>query len=92
MYRPSNKELKLALLEARQYLKEGRYGGYICNCLPNNVAGEYLRDFISDAIGDNDTLCGWVWKNVIGEDKPWPAAADMKAYRLRWVDYMLGGL
>lgn len=92
MMRPSNKEIKAALLQARRCLEQGKYGGYICNCLPNNTAGEYLRDFISDAIGNSDTLGEWVWYNVIGEDSPFPNMEDMKTYRLRWIDYMLEGL
>ncbi len=92
MLRPSNKELKAALLEARRKVEQDEYGGYICNCLPHNVAGVYLQDFISNAIGDNATLNAWVWHNVVGEDNPFPSVKDVKAYRLRWIDYMLEGL
>lgn len=91
-FRPSNKEIKDALLKARHNVKQDKYGGYICNCLPDNVAGAYLRDFISNAIGDNATLGAWVWHNVVGEDNAFPRKEDMKAHRLRWIDYMLEGL
>lgn len=92
MMRPSNKEIKAALLQARDNVKQGKYGGYICNCLPSNVAGAYLRSFISNAINGNATLGAWVWHNVIGEDNPFPSKEEMVAYRLRWIDYMLEGL
>lgn len=93
MKRPSNKELKAALLEARSNIKSGKHGGYICNALPNDDAGYYLRDFIGKAIGDDyDTLGSWVWHNHIGIDQPFPSVKDMKVYRLRWIDYMLEGL
>lgn len=92
MMRPSNKEIKAALLLARRNVEQGKYGGYICNCLPDNVAGAYLRNFISNAINYNATLGAWVWHNVIGEDNPFPNKEEMVAYRLRWIDYMLEGL
>lgn len=92
MRRPSNKEIKAALLQARRCLEQGKYGGYICNCLPDNAAGAYLRSFISSAMNGNVTLGAWVWHNVIGEDNPFPSMKDMKTYRLRWIDYMLEGL
>lgn len=92
MMRPSNKEIKAALLKARHNVEQGKYGGYICNCLPDNVAGAYLRSFISTAINDNVTLGAWVWHNVVGEDNPFPSKEEMRAYRLRWIDHMLEGL
>ena len=92
MHRPSNKEIKDALLEARENIRSGQYGLYICNCLPDNDAGYYLREFVSEAIEGYATLGSWVWHTQVGVDKAFPNAEDMKAYRLRWIDYMLEGL
>lgn len=90
MLRPSNKEIKAALLQARNKIASDEEE-FLCHALPrNDDAGDYIRDFIMKAIYPEDTLNGWVCSNV---DNPiYPMCQSMKAYRLRWIDYMLEGL
>lgn len=90
MMRPSNKEIKAALLEARNKI-ESEKEEFICHALPrDDDAGDYLRNFIASAIYPEHTLNGWVVSNV--NDLSYPRKQSMKAYRLRWIDYMLEGL
>ncbi len=50
MNRPSTKEIKRALMIARnniQYHSEE----FVCNALPNDEVGDYLRNYIMNALG-----------------------------------------
>lgn len=89
MMRPSNKEIKAALLEARANITADKEE-FLCHALPRDDAGDYIRSFIMQAIYPEDTLNGWIVSNV--NDPSSPTKQSMKAYRLRWIDYMLKGL
>lgn len=89
MLRPSNKEIKAALLQARANIMADKEE-FLCHALPRDDAGDYIRSFITQAISPEDTLNGWVVSNV--NDLSYPTKQSMKAYRLRWIDYMLRGL
>lgn len=90
MMRPCNEQIKAALLEARAKIESGEEE-FLCHALTReNAVGGYIRNFIMKAIYPEDTLNGWICSNVY--PSIFPMHQDMKAYRLRWIDYMLEGL
>lgn len=96
MKRPRTALIIAALKEARQGVLEDKKGGFICNNLPANRVGDYLVAFIAKAMtGDEGeeyfTLGNWVDNHITGPGN-FPSYPDMKAYRLRWLDYMIGQL
>lgn len=91
MRRPSNIQIKKSLKIAYERIKSD-YSEFICHALEDTPAEEYLKYFIHNAISGYTALGSWVWHNHIGIDQMFPSGEDMKAYRLRWIDYMLEGL
>jgi len=85
--RPSDKEIKAALLKARAKI-ESDEDEFLCNALSHDDAGNYIRSFITKAINPEDTLNAWVYRNI----GCWARRSEMRVYRLRWIDYMLEGL
>lgn len=94
MIRPSNKQIKKSLKIAHERIKSYDFV-FICHALEDTPAEEYLTYFIHRAMGkernglyDHATLNAWVSENIGHR----PNTSDMRAYRLRWIKYMMEGL
>jgi len=94
-----DKLLHVLLLTARGYIE---YQGVMFVCwaiehasdrlyVPSNVANkhrEYLLDWIHSLLGPYDTLEGW----LSGEAGFVKGLPDMREYRIRFIDHLIGQL
>lgn len=94
MKRPYNIEIKRSLQIAYERIKNDDYE-FICHALEDTPAEDYLKYFIHNAMGkersgwyNHETLNAWVLEHV----GYYPKYSEMKAYRLRWIKYMMEGL
>ncbi len=98
----SNKRKIAALRTARELLKSSSdyYVNGICQHLPHNSAGLYMRKYITASLVPYPFISGWlrhhegkaVRASVVKYDVKGALNAKLKETRLAWIDWMIACL